>query len=188
MAFHKGHADRVIRWWVHKVVSVGAGTGLLVASCSSSSHHETIPSNPQTSGTTPISLAAETPTLGHDSRQWVPGQPGARTGSFGEVRPTGFFLGGDPTGLVWDIKWQSWGQSEAVGSGLSYYAPPDGFVSGAYQAHTTVVAFDLGICDHRLMYRALEWYFPTKGQSFDPRNYINVCSGTFVDNGVDEGP
>ena len=44
----------------------------------------------------------------------------------------------------------------------------------------TIVAFDLGTCDGKLMYRAVEWYFAQHGQTFDPSQYEDVCTGTYV--------
>lgn len=30
------------------------------------------------------------------------------------------------------------------------------------------------------MYRAIEWYFPSKGEKFDPHEYIDICQGDYV--------
>ena len=30
------------------------------------------------------------------------------------------------------------------------------------------------------MYQAIEWYFPQHGMAFNPRQYENICSGTYV--------
>jgi len=43
-----------------------------------------------------------------------------------------------------------------------------------------VVAFDLGSCDGKLMYQAVEWYFPQHGQAFDAGQYENICTGSYV--------
>jgi len=45
-----------------------------------------------------------------------------------------------------------------------------------------VVAFDLGTCDGKLMYQAIEWYFPQHGQSFNPNTYQDICTGSYVGN------
>jgi hypothetical protein len=50
-----------------------------------------------------------------------------------------------------------------------------------------VVAFDLGTCDGKLMYQAVEWFFPQHGQSFRPGQYENVCTGHYVPR-PDPGP
>jgi hypothetical protein len=42
------------------------------------------------------------------------------------------------------------------------------------------VAFDLGNCDGKLMYRAVEWYFPQHGEHFNPRQYEDICTGSYV--------
>jgi hypothetical protein len=100
----------------------------------------------------------------------------ARGEGFGQVEPATIFNGGDPTGLVR----QSWGGTTAVGSGVSDYVGPDQIVAAGTEEPATVVAFDLGTCDGRPMYRAVEWYYPQHGQSFDPHHYQDICTGTDV--------
>ncbi len=94
----------------------------------------------------------------------------------GQAEPSKIFNGGDPTGLVKHITWQSWGAARAIGHGQAEYVGPDQTVATGTQKPATVVAFHLGSCDGTLMYRAVEWYFPGQGQSFDPTHYENVCS------------
>ena len=43
-----------------------------------------------------------------------------------------------------------------------------------------MVAFNLGTCDGKLMYQAVEWYFPGEGQSFNASQYENICTGSYV--------
>jgi hypothetical protein len=117
--------------------------------------------------------AAQAPRLGRPSR---PGQAG-----YGEVRPSRIFNGGDPTGIVDRIQWTGWGSSQAIGAGDAEYVWPgtavadNGIVPGA-----RVVAFHLGRCRGRPSYNALEWYFPKYGQSFNPKQYIDTCTGNYV--------
>jgi len=99
---------------------------------------------------------------------------------FGEVRPATVFNGGDPTGLVMHITWSSWGGSTAVGTGTSDYVGPNQTVAGGTQETVTIVAFDLGACGGTLMYQAVEWYFPQHGQTFNPGQYENICTGSYV--------
>ena len=42
-----------------------------------------------------------------------------------------------------------------------------------------IVAFDLGTCNGRYMYAAVEWYFPQHGQKFDPSQFEDVCIGAY---------
>jgi hypothetical protein len=91
--------------------------------------------------------------------------------------------GGDPTGIVTGLSWTSWGGDQAIGSGMAYYDPPNTPVSQAVRERATVVGFDLGTCDGRYMYQAIEWYFPESGGSFDPARYLNVCSWTYHPSG-----
>jgi hypothetical protein len=43
-----------------------------------------------------------------------------------------------------------------------------------------VVAFRFGTCHGRPSYDAVTWYFPKYGETFDPRRYINACTGNYV--------
>jgi hypothetical protein len=101
------------------------------------------------------------------------------TKGYGSVRPSTIDNGGDPTGIVTDVSWKSWGDAQAAGSGIGYYDPPNTPVSGSVRERATVVAFDLGTCDGRYMYQAIEWYFPESGGSFNPANYLNICRWTY---------
>jgi hypothetical protein len=99
---------------------------------------------------------------------------------FGQVEPVTIFNGGDPTGLVKHISWQSWGAAKAIGYGQAEYVGPNQSVATGKQKPATVVAFHLGMCDGKLMYQAVEWYFPGEGQSFNAKQYENVCTGSYV--------
>lgn len=117
------------------------------------------------------------PTLG---KIWGPYQLG-----YGTVRPTTIFNGGDPTGQVTGVRWRSWGDDTANGMGSGVWVPPSndpavGVASHSQDVPATVVAFRLGWCGKTYMYRAIEWYFPSKGEKFDPNNYIDICLGRYV--------
>jgi hypothetical protein len=99
---------------------------------------------------------------------------------FGEVRPATVFNGGDPTGLVMHITWSSWGGSTAIGAGDSDYVGPNQSVATGTQEKVRIVAFDLGTCRGKLMYRAVEWYFPQHSQNFNPSQYEDICTGNYV--------
>ena len=114
------------------------------------------------------------PTLGRPAGVFAHG-----TG-FGEVRPAKIFNGGDPTGLVTHSVWTSWGGPRAVGTGTSDYVGPGQSVATGSLQRATVVAFSLGSCHGKLMYRALEWYFPQHGQSFSAGHYQDICRGSYV--------
>lgn len=111
------------------------------------------------------------------------GQPAgifAHGAGFGQVKPSEIFNGGDPTGLIDHIVWKSWGTPEAVGTGMAEYVGPNQSVASGTEEAATVVAFNLGSCGGTFMYRAVEWYFPQHGQTFDPRHYENVCTGSYA--------
>jgi len=112
------------------------------------------------------------PTLG---RVWASNQVG-----YGDVKPPIVYNGGDPTGYVDNISWSSWGGSTATGSGSSTYVGPTQIVAEGTVEDTTIVAFDLGDCSGQWMYKAIEWYFPQHGETFDPRYYIDICTGDYV--------
>ena len=139
---------------------------------------------------------AAIPTLG------TKGPPTTGQG-WGEVRPSVIYNGGDPTGLVKRIAWSTWGGARAVGHGLGFYIAPDApdIAHGSF-ASATVVAFDLGRCDDKAAYLAVEWYFPGKIKSgFSPsafsssafettcngQGYWPIETGTYEDGGADGG-
>ena len=98
---------------------------------------------------------------------------------FGQVRPKEIFNGGDPSGMVSHITWKSWGGPQAIGTGTALYVGPHQSVAEGTEETATVVAFNLGLCGGKLMYRAVEWYFPQHGQAFNPRQYENICTGGY---------
>ncbi len=120
------------------------------------------------------SPAAAAPTLGQLTGVFARGQ------GFGQVRPPKIFNGGDPTGLVAHVVWKSWGGAQAIATGISEYVGPNQSNASGTEEAATVVAFNLGTCDGKLMYRALEWYFPQHNQAFDPSRYEDICTGTYV--------
>ncbi len=164
---------------------VGLAALVVVGGCSSSHRGAVAPTTSTTGSIPPISpsvpvtsttsttAAAAVPTLGV---QWGgPGQKG-----YGTVRPPTIFNGGDPTGMVTDVAWQSWGDPEATASGISEFVAPNQSVSDGTEEAATVVAFHLATCQGKAAYDAIEWYFPQHGQSFNPNQYINMCTGAYV--------
>jgi hypothetical protein len=104
---------------------------------------------------------------------------------YGTVRPRTIFNGGDPTGQVTAVHWRSWGDQTAVGEGSGVWVPPSndpsvGVGSDSEDVPAVVVAFRLGWCGKTYMYRAVEWYFPSKGEKFDALHYIDICNGRYV--------
>jgi hypothetical protein len=98
---------------------------------------------------------------------------------FGQVEPAGISLGGDPTGLVTGITWQSWGGAEAMGSGRSTYVGPNQTVAQGTMQAATVVAYDLGTCKGAPAYQLITWYFPAQGQTLQSGAVppVNACVG-----------
>jgi hypothetical protein len=118
--------------------------------------------------------AAGVPALGQLAGDFARGE------GFGQVKPSRIFNGGDPTGLVTGVVWSSWGGAQATGTGTADYVAPNQTVAQGTDESATVVAFDLGTCDGKLMYQAVEWYFPQHGQSFNPGTYENICAGSYA--------
>jgi hypothetical protein len=145
-----------------------ASAGLGIAGCSTASH--------AAAGSVPASAgsAGPIPTLGQPAGTFAHGE------GFGQVKPSKIFNGGDPTGLVTHVAWRSWGGARAVATGITDYVGPNQSVAGGTEEAATVVAFNLGTCDGKLMYRAVEWYFPQHKQAFDPGRYEDICTGTYV--------
>jgi hypothetical protein len=113
------------------------------------------------------------PTLG------VAGAFGANGVGFGAVRPTEISLGGDPTGILTGISWQSWGGAQATGTGTSTYVAPGQSVAQGTQETATVVASGLGTCKGAPAYQQVVWYFPQNGQTpaDNGGTPIQACSG-----------
>jgi len=151
-------------------VAALAAAGLAAAAgCQPSAVAKGAPAAP-----TPTQATASAPALGRLSGLF------ARGSGFGRARPAEIFLGGDPTGLVTKITWQSWGAATARGTGTGTYVAGNQPVAAGTQQRATVVAFHLGTCHGKLMYEAVEWYFPQRGEVFSASHYENVCTGTFV--------
>lgn len=128
-----------------------------------------------TASATPAAAASgPVPTLGRAAGLFAHGQ------GFGQVRPARIFNGGDPTGLVTQVRWRSWGGPRAVATGVSDWVPPGHSVATGKQQPVRVVAFRLGRCGGKLMYRAVEWYFPQHRQHFDAGRYQDICTGGYV--------
>jgi len=111
------------------------------------------------------------PTLG------VAGAFGPDGVGFGSVRPTEISLGGDPTGTLARISWQSWGGSRATGT--STYVAPDQTVAQGSQQTATVVAYDLGTCNGGRAYQQVTWYFLQHGQTAADNGGtpVGACTG-----------
>jgi hypothetical protein len=153
--------------------SPAAATSPAVTSPAGATSTPTASARPAAS-TPPPAAPAGPPTLGQAAGVLAHGR------GFGQVRPPEIFNGGDPTGLVTKITWQSWGGATATGTGTSTYVGPGQSVAAGTQQRATVVAFQLGTCQGKLMYRAVEWFFPQHGQSFTTTRYENICTGTFA--------
>jgi hypothetical protein len=174
------------------------GCGLVAASCSSgvgrsASGSSTSPSTTPAPSRLPTSAASPTtagaggssttttagradgvePTVG------VSGAFGASGVGFGAVRPTEISLGGDPTGILTGITWQSWGGANATGSGTSTYVAPGQSVAQGTQETATVVASGLGTCKGAPAYQQVVWYFPQHGQTpaDNGGSPIQACTG-----------
>ncbi|HEY6429636.1 MAG TPA: hypothetical protein VIX84_20610 [Acidimicrobiales bacterium] len=185
-----------VRAWAWAAVAV-MGCGVAAASCSSggggggsasgtsttahggsrapTSASSTTTSEAGGSSTTTTTGAAGgvPPTLG------VAGAFGANGVGFGAVRPTEISLGGDPTGILSGISWQSWGGAQATGTGTSTYVAPGQSVAQGTQETATVVASGLGTCKGAPAYQQVVWYFPQNGQTpaDNGGTPIQACSG-----------
>jgi hypothetical protein len=77
---------------------------------------------------------------------------------WGTYKPSEIFNGGDPTGRIEDIDWNSWGGSSAIGYGTGLYVGPDSDVADGRPGRAELRAFDLGHCTvgGPLTYRRLD--------------------------------
>lgn len=98
---------------------------------------------------------------------------------FGQVRPSRVDFGGDPTSFVTNVKWSSWGGARAVGHGKALWVWPGWCVAcGGVVLPATVVAFGRTTCQGHSAYAWVEWFFPSRGQSFNRRLAgNNICTG-----------
>jgi len=129
---------------------------------------------------TAIDLAVAGSTMARPTLGQLAGLFAHATKGYGEVEPLQVNNGADPTGVVTNIIWKSWGGPQAAGKGVSDYERPGQAAAAGTEESVTIVAFKLGTCDGKRMYQAVEWYFPQHGQAFDPNRYENICTGTFV--------
>lgn len=160
----RGEGDRA--WWESYGGRIGADPSIYIETC----HHCPAWINGgDCSAMTPSQPGSGTPILG---QPWAPNQQG-----YGEVRPTTISNGGDPSGIVSGVRWTSWGGDRAEGDGAGFYVPPNGITAYGYEQPAHIVAFNLGDCDGKRMYRSITWYFPGKGEKFDAAIGSNICTG-----------
>jgi hypothetical protein len=137
----------------------------------------TTSSPPATTATTattqPSTAAGAPPTLGRASAF------GPSAAGFGQVRPSEISLGGDPTGMVNGISWQSWGGAQATGTGTGTYVGPGQTVAQGSSEPADVVASGLGTCGGVPAYQQVTWYFPTEGQTLSTTTVstVDACTG-----------
>jgi hypothetical protein len=99
---------------------------------------------------------------------------------FGAIRPSEVSMSeaGD-TGRVWSIHWHSWGGSQATGTGSANWIWPGWCEAcGSETLPATVTASELHRCGGHEAYEDIEWFFPSRGQSFNVKlNSTDLCSG-----------
>lgn len=80
---------------------------------------------------------------------------------WGTARPAKLYNGGDPSGLVKEIQWTSWGGRTAIGYGLGWIFKPNG---GYYERPVLVElrAQSLGHCGSQSAYTQLAIRVPPK--------------------------
>jgi hypothetical protein len=118
-----------------------------------------------------VTTAAPIPLLG---LAWGPYQEG-----YGTRQPSTIFNGGDPSGMVTKVHWTGWGTAQATGTGTGWSTLNAPDTAGGHYAKATVIAFNLGTCGGKLVYRDITWFFPAEGDSFDPNTYIDMCDGSY---------
>ncbi len=167
-----------------------ATTPPIPTSTATASTHADAPAAPVAGTSAPDAPTADAPAPGTKSPRPPAPAPGPQPllgtvwseggqEGYGTVRPKTIYNGGDPTGWVTDVHWQSWGGPVAIGTGMASDARST-TVADAPHRKATVQAFNLGVCKGKLMYQAIEWYFPSQGDKFDPHHYINICTGEYV--------
>lgn len=130
------------------------------------------------------------PCVGPTKLPVLAGPWGAYQEGYGYVEPKSIFNGGDPTGLVTGIHWETWGGARATGTGEGWYVGPHEDVAHGKKAPAKIVLFHLGTCHGRAAYDAIEWFFPGQKQvgAFVPGDYIDPCTGVYYMDGKAETP
>ena len=88
------------------------------------------------------------------------------TKGFGQVKPHEIYYGGDPTGLVCHIHWNSWGGRVARGTGIGWYVGPRQSVNEGHSTAVNITASRLGTWHGRAAYNHLDWSFPHPHERF----------------------
>ncbi len=120
----------------------------------------------------PVPADQAVPVLG---RPWGPHQHG-----YGTARPGLIDNGGDASGVVNDVHWRTWGGKVAIGSGTASFVRDGDALAQGVPKTATVEAWDLGTCDGKLMYRAVDWFFPGEGRKPTTHGHEDLCAGKFV--------
>jgi len=115
----------------------------------------------------PVAFADPDPVLG---QVWGPNQRG-----YGTVRPAAIDHGSHATTVVTNISWSSWGGPQATGTGTALWVPPGQPNSAGVNQPANIVAYNLGTCNGKPAYRTVKWYFPGKGETFNPSGGENIC-------------
>ena len=90
------------------------------------------------------------------------------TKGFAQAKPREIFYGGDPTGLVCNIRWKTWGARIATGYGTGWYVNSHQSVAHGHPAVAIVKASHLGRWHGRRAYLRLRWSFPQHGSQHAP--------------------
>jgi hypothetical protein len=129
--------------------------------------------------------AAPMPTLGASTSPVLGAKDfaGPDGEGWGTARPATIFNGGDPSGLVSDIHWRSWGGAQAIGWGKNSIFKPGG---GYYRKQVAIElkAAALGQCGSRRAYTHLAFRVPKRpGGRLGPwRSWsgaTTICSSPF---------
>jgi hypothetical protein len=119
---------------------------------------------------TPLRMPAPTASRSTPPPEPVLAAPIGRTSTgLGTVRPRTISSGGDPATAIDSVTWSSWGGPTARGRGVGCFVPAGKPIASCVRRPVDVIATNLGRCDGRRAYEDLGWWFPTEGQTFDPK-------------------
>lgn len=121
-----------------------------------------LPANPS-----PLPSGPPAPVLGRQADEYQEG--------FGKTKPDHIFLGGDPSGAVEHVKWQSWGGQTASATGTGLYVGANQTVAEGTAEPVFVLASNLGYCRGTYAYRSLRWWFPGRSQTNDSVTPWDIC-------------
>ena len=85
---------------------------------------------------------------------------------FGKVKPSEIYLGGDATGMICHIRWDSWGGQFAIGTGTAFYLEAGQITADGHWVPAVIVAYHLGVWHGKRAYLDYAAEYPQGGSTY----------------------